>query len=269
MGAVEQAIILGIIQGLTEFIPVSSSGHLVTIPRLFKWQDLGLAFDVACHWGTLVALIVYFRKDWAVMLAGLLQRKTESSDLSGRLVLPIIVACAPAGLAGVVLGDKIDSLRGWNWLVQMVALVLIGVGLIMLLAERVGKKQRGISEMRWPDFLLIGVAQAFALVPGVSRSGITIATGLFLNLERAAAARFSFLLSTPIVFGAGLFELAKLIKTGVSWGELGILGIGFLTSACSGFLAIAFLMRYLSKKPLDPFVTYRICFGIFLLLASQ
>ncbi|MDH7601712.1 MAG: undecaprenyl-diphosphatase UppP [Armatimonadota bacterium] len=269
MSAIEQAIILGIIQGLTEFIPVSSSGHLVTIPRLFRWHDLGLPFDVACHWGTLVALLVYFRKDWANMLAGLLRSTSRTSDVSGRMVLPLIAACVPAAVVGFLFNDKIESLRSWHLLVPAVGFVLIGVGFIMLLAERVGKKRRGIAEMRWGDYIVIGIAQALALFPGVSRSGITISAGLFLNLERSAAARFSFLLSTPVVLGAGLLELAKLIKAGIDWGELGVFGVGLVTSACAGLAAIAFLMRYLAKKPLDPFVTYRICFGIFLLLASQ
>lgn len=269
MSAIEQAILLGVIQGLTEFIPVSSSAHLVTLPKLFRWQDLGLPFDVACHWGTVLALIVYFRKDWSLMLAGFLRRQPTNGDVSGRMVLPIIIACIPAALVGVILDDRIKGLRSWPLLVQTVAVVLIGVGFLMLLAERIGKKKRHINEMRWLDYLVIGIAQAFALFPGVSRSGATISAGLFLNLERATAARFSFLLSTPIVIGAGLFELGKLIISGVGWGELGVFGIGLVTSACSGFLAIAFLMRYLAKKPLDSFVTYRVCFGIFLLLASQ
>ncbi|MGQ9454238.1 MAG: undecaprenyl-diphosphatase UppP [Armatimonadota bacterium] len=269
MSAVEQAILLGVVQGLTEFIPVSSSAHLVTLPKLFRWQDLGLPFDVACHWGTVLALILYFRKDWSLMLAEFLRHQPTNGEVSGRMVLPIILACIPAALAGAILNNKIEGLRGWSLLVPTVAIVLIGVGFLMLLAERVGKKKRRIDEMCWLDYLVIGIAQAFALFPGVSRSGITISAGLFLNLERATAARFSFLLSTPIVIGAGLFELGKLIISGVEWGELGIFGIGMVTSACSGFLAIAFLMRYLAKNPLDSFVTYRICFGIFLLLASQ
>ncbi len=203
------------------------------------------------------------------MLSEFFCSTSDGSEISGRMVVPIILACIPAAVVGFILNDKIESLRSWSFLVPTVGFVLIGVGLVMLLAERISKKRRGIADMGWPDYIVIGVAQALALFPGVSRSGITISAGLFLNLERAAAARFSFLLSTPVVLGAGLMELAKLIKAGIDWGELGVLGVGLLTSACAGLVAITFLMRYLAKKPLDPFVTYRAFFGIFLLLASQ
>jgi len=263
------AVILGIVQGLTEFIPVSSSAHLVVFPLLLRWQDMGLAFDVACHWGTLVALVVYFRRDWAAILTSFVRRNAPETDVGGRMLIPIIAACIPAAAAGLLLNDKIEALRKWPLLVQTIAVVLIGVGLVMLLAERVGKKRRQVGEMNWVDYVVIGIAQALALFPGVSRSGITISAGLFRNLDRAAAARFSFLLSTPVVFGAGLLELAKLLTKGFAAGQAGLLAMGLLTSAISGYLAISFLMKYLARKPLDAFVTYRICFAVFLLLASQ
>ena len=263
------AIALGIVQGLTEFIPVSSSAHLVTIPNLMRWPDMGLAFDVACHWGTVAALILYFRRDWKAILTTFVRRESSGSDVGGRMLIPIIAACIPAALVGLVLNEKIEALRTWPLLVPAIALVLIGVGLVMLLAERVGKKRRGIGEMNRLDYAVIGIAQALALFPGVSRSGITISAGLFRNLDRAAAARFSFLLSTPIILGAGLLELTKVFISGFPAGQAAPFAIGFVTSALSGYLAIRFLMRYLARRPLDVFVTYRVCFGVFLLLASQ
>ncbi len=264
-----QAIILGLIQGLTEFIPVSSSAHLVVLPQLLRWRDMGLAFDVACHWGTLAALVLYFRRDWTTILRSFVQREGSGSEVSGRMLVPIIVACIPAAIAGLFLNDTIEALRNWPRLVPTIALVLIAIGLVMLLAERVGKKARGIGEMNRLDYAVIGIAQALALFPGVSRSGITISAGLFRNLDRASAARFSFLLSTPIILGAGLLELTKLLISGFPSGQAGPFAIGFLTSALSGYLAIQFLMSYLSKKPMNVFVNYRFCFAVFLLLASQ
>ncbi len=263
------AIILGVIQGLTEFIPVSSSAHLVVIPQLLHWRDMGLAFDVACHWGTVAALIVYFRRDWAAILGTFARREDSGSEVGERMLVPIIVACVPAAVAGALLDDKIQALRTWPLLVPAVALVLMGIGLVMLLAEKFGRKRRGIGEMNRLDYAVIGIAQALALFPGVSRSGITISAGLFRNLERAAAARFSFLLSTPIILGAGFLELTRLLLSGFPSGQAAPFVIGFLASAISGYLAIRFLMSYLTTRPLNAFVTYRFCFAVFLLLASQ
>jgi len=264
-----QAIILGIIQGLTEFIPVSSSAHLLVIPELLRWRDLGLAFDVALHMGTLVALVAYFRRDWAGILSASLRRRGDEPDAGKRMLLPIIAACVPAAVAGFLLDEKIEALRTWRYQLSTIAVVLIGIGLVMLLAERVGKKQRGVDQMNPLDYAVIGCAQALALFPGVSRSGITISAGLFRGLDRAAAARFSFLLSTPIVLGAGLMELKKLVRSGLPANEFAPFVIGFATSAVFGYLAIHFLMNYLRKRPLNAFVTYRICFALFILLASQ
>ena len=264
-----QALILGIIQGLTEFIPVSSSAHLVAIPKLLGWKDMGLSFDVALHWGTLVALVIYFRRDWATILSSFVRREGSNTDVGGRMLLPIVVACVPAAVAGFLFDKKIEALRNWPHVVPVIALVLIAFGLVMLLAERISKKQRGMGEMNWIDYTIVGIAQSLALFPGVSRSGITISAGLFRNLDRAAAARFSFLLSTPIVFGAGLLKLKDVLRTGLPAGEAAPFAIGFIVSAVVGYLAIKFLMDYLRKKPLDAFVTYRICFAVILLLASQ
>lgn len=259
------AIILGIIQGLTEFLPISSSAHLLTIPTILRWKDLGLAFDVALHWGTILAIIIYFRKDWATILSGVLHRKSEESDGTRGLLLPIIVGTIPAAIAGALLEDKIEALRGWPLMVPVIACVLMGVGLIMLLAERVGKQKRDMGSMNWTDYIVIGLAQALALFPGVSRSGITISAGLFRNIDRTSAARFSFLLSTPAIIGAGLMSFRNI---GTDF-QAAPFAIGFLTSAVMGYLAIHFLMRFLAKHPLNLFVNYRFIFAIVLLLVSQ
>lgn len=264
-----QSIILGIIQGLTEFLPISSSGHLLSITKLFSdkgvWVDMGLAFDVALHWGTILAVIIYFRRDWAAILGSAFGRSAQNGEVSKGLLVPIIVGTIPAAIAGALFNDKIDALRDWPLVIPVIAFVLMGVGLIMLLAERVGKQKRGIGAMNWTDYIVIGIAQAVALFPGVSRSGITISAGLFRNIDRASAARFSFLLSTPAVLGAGLLKFRDL---GTDF-QAAPFVIGFLTSAIVGYLAIHFLMRFLAKNPLNVFVNYRFIFAIVLLLASQ
>ncbi len=259
------AIILGIIQGLTEFLPISSSAHLLTIPTILRWKDMGLAFDVALHWGTILAVIIYFRKDWAAILSSPLRRNTAESGANRNLLLPIMVGTIPAAIVGALLEDKIEALRGWPLMVPVIACVLMGVGLIMLLAERVGKQKRGIASMNWTDYITIGIAQALALFPGVSRSGITISAGLFRNIDRASAARFSFLLSTPAILGAGLMSFKNI---GADF-QAAPFVVGFLSSAIVGYLAIHFLMRFLAKNPLNLFVNYRFIFAIVLLLASQ
>jgi len=262
-----QAIILGIVQGLTEFIPVSSSGHLIIVPRLFGWKDLGLGFDASVHLGTLVALIIYFRRDWISIISSFSARlfrgrpypKPGEPGAEGRLMVPIVAACVPAAVVGVLWDEFIEqTLRQWYW----VAGALVIVGLIMLLAEKLGKKERGVDRMTWADYLAIGCAQAMALFPGVSRSGITITAGLFMGVRREAAARFSFLLSTPIILGAGLMALKDAVDAGLAKGEAAILAAGIMSAAVSGYLAIHFLMSYLKAKPLNVFVYYRVALAV-------
>lgn len=264
-----ESIVLGVIQGLTEFIPVSSSGHLLTIPRILGWKDLGLAFDVALHLGTLIAVVVYFRRDWGQIISSFCRQafrkipysRDPDPASSGRLLVPIMVACVPAAVVGKLFEDRIDALRDTPWALLGIAAVLVVVSGVMLLAEKVGKRQRETSSMGYRDFILIGLAQALALFPGVSRSGITISTGLLLNLDREAAARFSFLLSTPIIFGAGMLELRKIFAAGLPADEIALFGIGMVTAAVSGYAAIHFLMNYLRKRTLTAFVIYRVCFA--------
>lgn len=264
------AIVLGLIQGLTEFIPVSSSGHLLLVERLLGWDTSKLVFDVALHWGTLVALIAFFWRDWVSILRSFAghvfcrQPYGKPDDVKGygRLLVPIVVASIPAAVAGIGFEHKIEAWRGSAWIVAAIASALIGVGLLMLLAERVGRKQRETGSMNYADYIVIGAAQALALFPGVSRSGITISAGLFRNLDRTAAARFSFLLSTPAVFGAGLLALKDIVKQPMPSDQWAVLGVGFATAAVSGFIAIGFLMKYLQRGSVAVFAVYRIALAL-------
>lgn len=259
-----QAIILGLIQGLTEFVPVSSSGHLLLVEKLFGWHTNSVAFDVALHWGTLVALLCYFGRDWVDIIVsfvrhmlGVPYRKDNDPASSGRYLVPIVVASIPAAVVGLKFESKIEALRSQPWMLPIMAGGLAVVGLVMMLSERVGRKQREMGAMNYGDYVIIGVAQAFALIPGVSRSGSTITAGLFRNLDRAAAARFSFLLSTPVIFGAGLKQLWDLRKTGLPTDQSAIFAVGFAVAAVSGYLAISFLMNYLKRGSLSVFAIYR------------
>lgn len=266
-----EAIILGLVQGLTEFIPVSSSGHLVGMREIFGWSDTGgLTFDVALHMGTLAALVIYYWRDWVSIISQFIGKvfkkipypnETDDMPASGRHLIPILVACIPAAIVGLLFKDLIEeNLRDWYW----VAAALVVVGLLMLLAEKVGAKRRGLREMNYFDYIFIGCAQAIALYPGVSRSGITITAGLFRGVSRSAAARFSFLLSMPIVFAAGLFQLKDLAEAGFETFVPMQFAIGFFVSAVVGYAAIRFLIRYLEKHSLGVFVVYRILFALVL-----
>jgi undecaprenyl-diphosphatase len=240
------AAILGLIQGLTEFLPVSSSAHLALAHWLTGWSfgdAVDLTFDVALHVGTLLALLAYFGKDWVELF-----RKPD------RRLGYILVACIPGAIFGVLLEKKAETVFRAP---IRIAILLALMGLVLALAERMGKKVRGLDKMSWSDAVLIGLSQALAVMPGVSRSGITISTGLFLGLEREAAARFSFLLSTPIIAGAALWSLHHL-----QHGELPIghapLAVGVLTAAVSGLACIHFLLRFLQKHTLYGFAIYRV-----------
>ncbi len=237
-----QAIILGLLQGITEFFPISSTAHLILMPWLFGWsgQVDTLTFNVALHGGTLLALLVCFYRDWIDML--LHDRK---------MLFTILAAIVPAGVAGILFHDAIEhELRH----PLVIAASLIVFGGLMLVAERAGKQAK--RKVSFLDAMLIGCAQAIALIPGVSRSGITITAGLFKNLKRETAARFSFLLSTPIIGGATLLECKKLFKTPGDY-QLDLFAAGFIAAFISGIFAIKFLMAYLKKHPLNAFAYYR------------
>ncbi|PIY96961.1 MAG: UDP-diphosphatase [Candidatus Kerfeldbacteria bacterium CG_4_10_14_0_8_um_filter_42_10] len=254
-----QSIILGLAQGLGEFLPISSSGHLVVLPWLFNFKDPGLAFDVALHWGTLIAVLAYFWKDWIRLVKSLFRRGQNDSLKQDRKMLGLIViASVPGALFGYLLDDWAEtSFRA----PLLIAGTLAIMGLILGWADKAGKKGRSFSEIGLWDSLIIGISQAVAIVPGVSRSGATISMALFRNINREAAARFSFLLSTPIIFGAGLVKVPELLHEGISVGVV----MGALVAAFSGFLSIKYLLRYIQTKNYRPFVWYRIALALVIL----
>jgi len=262
METVLQALVMGIVQGLTEFLPVSSSGHLVVVPFLFGWDDPflnSLAFSVMLHLGTLVALLAYFRDDWARLIpAGFAAVRDRSfkSDPDRRLAGLLVASTLPAALVGVVFNDLIeDQFRH----VGLVAVMLVVGGVILFVADRVGRRSRAIADITFPVAIGIGAAQALALIPGISRSGISISAGRLAGLDREAAARFAFLMATPITAGAGLFEARKLLT-----GEAGVqialapMLVGMVAALLAGLAAIHFMLRYLRTQSLDVFVWYRL-----------
>jgi undecaprenyl-diphosphatase len=257
-----QALIMGLVQGLTEFIPVSSSGHLILVPWAFGWKDPfidSLAFSVVLHMGTLLALVVYFWQDWLTLIpAGLasIRDRSLADDPDRKMAWLIVVATIPAVAIGPLFGDTIES---WLREPAKVALMLCVGAAILWLADRWGSKVREIESMTFGGAFAIGVAQVFALFPGISRSGISIAAGLFEGLNREAAARFSFLMATPIVAGAGLWEARKLLthEAGVS-PEARLMLIGFVAAATSGVLAIHYMLEFLRRRPVTVFVVYRV-----------
>jgi undecaprenyl-diphosphatase len=261
-----QVIIYAIVQGLTEFLPVSSSAHLEILPRLFGWVDPGLEFDIALHVGTLLAVVAYFFQDWVQIIAhgfGIKAGSDLELERNRKLLWLLAVGSIPVAIAGLIFKEKAEN--EWRNLFLIGAMLVI-VGVVMWFAERYGKHARDLSGVAWIDSIVIGLSQALAVVPGTSRSGITIATGLFRNLDRAAAARFSFLLSTPAIAGAALLPLLKLRKTGGIPPEmLTPFLVGIAVSGLVGAVVIAFFMRYLRRSTLYPFIYYRIAFGIVVL----
>jgi len=258
-----RAVVLGIVQGLTEFLPVSSSGHLVLIPALFGWDDQGLAFDVGLHGGTLLALLAYFWRDWYVMfrtgLADLARHGARTSNwrTDTRLLWLLALGSLPAGVVGLLFNDWIEAHVRQPWLV---AIMLALMGTVMLLADRLAANRRPIATVGMTDALIIGVGQALALVPGVSRSGATVTAGLARGLRREDAVRFAFLLGTPAFVGALLLKSADLAA--LSGTEARDMLVGFATSAIVGFVAIHFLLRWVRTRSLLVFVLYRYAVAI-------
>ena len=270
MDTLFQALVMGIVQGLTEFLPVSSSGHLIVVPFLFGWDDPflnSLAYSVMLHIGTLGALLVYFRADWLRLVpAGLAAVRDRSfgGHPDRRLAWLLVVATIPGALAGLLLGDLIEtSFRE----IGLVAVSLVVGGGILWLADRTGARTKGVHDVTLPVAVAIGAAQALALVPGISRSGISISAARFAGLDRAAAARFSFLMATPITAGAVLFEVRRLAagEAGVDV-SVGPLVVGMVAAFVSGALAISVLLRYLQRSSLDLFVWYRVVLAAIVLV---
>jgi undecaprenyl-diphosphatase len=269
-----QAILLGVVQGLTEFLPVSSSGHLL-LGQYFLGLDqrrFGLSFDVALHLGTLVAVIVYFWRDLLRMASAFVRSLTRGRNLADpdqRLAYLVITSTIPAALIGFFLEDFFETAVRNPWVV-VVNLMLFGV--LFIVAEAVGRKSRSAEKLGFFGAVVVGLAQAAALVPGVSRSGATITVGLFLGLRREEAARFSFLMSVPIIAGAGSLKLSEVASEGLNPSEAVMFGAGFVSSAMVGYLAIRFLLSFLTTHSLRAFAYYR--FGLafvvaMLLLASN
>jgi undecaprenyl-diphosphatase len=293
-----EAILLGLIQGATEFLPVSSSGHLLLTQRLFGMDDktFGLTFDVALHMGTLLALLFFFRRDILALprtlSASLSGRKAlaaepalvavgqagqvplaaspgpANANLTGgiftaRLIGLIITACIPAVIVGTLLSDLIEeNVRE----PLIVALMLAVFGIIMLVADRLGPKIRNMDELTFLQAFLIGLAQALALVPGVSRAGITITTGLFLGLKRDQAARFSFLMAIPIIGGAGAKQSLSLLKEPITSNQLLLMLVGLVVAAVAGYFALRFLIQFLTNFSLAAFSYYRVALAVVVVL---
>ncbi|HBP00658.1 MAG: Undecaprenyl-diphosphatase UppP [Candidatus Moranbacteria bacterium GW2011_GWE1_49_15] len=263
-----QAVVLGIVQGLGEFLPISSTAHLVLAPYFFGWEDPGLAFDVALHAGTLVAVLGYFWKDWvdivkaAVNHLGLkfqFESRNHLDVYSSNLLWLLAIATIPGALAGYFLEDYAEGVFRHP---LVIAFSLSFVGLLLYAADKFLKHKKEVKDMTVRDSIIIGIAQAIAIIPGVSRSGATMTAGLWAGLSREGAARFSFLMSTPIILGAVLAQFSDFFNGKF---ETVPLVVGVLTSAISGYLAIAFLLRFLQKYGFAIFVWYRIFLALVIL----
>lgn len=274
-----QAVVLAIIQGLGEFIPVSSSGHLIIVRRLLGWNELSpaheLTFDVALHFGTLLSVLFYFRRTWFQIIRAALGGKVERFSEAGgadanltpeeqkeeRLLLWFLaIATIPGAIAGKLLEHSAEDYFREH--IVLIAAALIVVALLMWLGEKVGRLERPLTRISFVDSLVVGLAQAAALIPGVSRSGSTITAGLFRNMTRDAAVRFSFLLSTPIIAGAALLKAHELHKEGLPAGMRAPFLVGIIVSAIVGYITITWLLRYLKANSLRAFIIYRIVLGI-------
>lgn len=269
-----KAIVLGAVQGVAELLPISSSAHLILVPWFFGWTNPGLTFDVALHLGTLAAILIYFWHDLWGMLTALLRGIATHRPLSepnSRLALYVIVASIPGAFFGALLDSRIEERfhveNASGGALLTIAAALIVMGLLLALAERVALHRRALGDLGWRDAIIVGVAQAFALLPGVSRSGTTITTGLFLGMKRETAARFSFLLSAPITGGAALKKIYDLIKAGgLAADERLPFVVGILTAGIVGYACIAWLLRYLQRATTIIFTVYRVLLGVIVIV---
>ena len=259
-----QIIVLALVQGLTEFLPISSSAHLILVPVLSSWPDQGLAFDVVVHLGTLTAVIWYFKKDVTQLTVDWTKSCIKKQTIGeSRLAWLVIIGTIPVGAAGLLLHDVVDNVLRSP---LVIAWATIGFGLLLGLADYVGKNKNTDSEhqLSWKNGIIIGFAQALALIPGTSRSGITMTAGLFAGLTRQGAARFSFLLSIPAILMAGSYKTLKLIQegNGIDWFSM---GLGYVLSALSAYICIHYFLKMLERIGMTPFVIYRVVQGIILL----
>ncbi len=253
-----QSLVLGLIQGLTEFLPVSSSAHLSLAPYLFGWQDPGLSFDVALHFGTLIAVLWYFRKEWAKLIGAAVSIVTtrKVDTIEKKRVVFLILATIPGAIGGLLLEKKAETAFRAP---ALTAIALIVMGVILWLVDRIASQERKLASMTWVDALVVGCAQVFALIPGVSRSGSTITAARALKFDRESAAIFSFLMSMPIIAAAVVLKGPGVIRAGGFGIEL---LVGVVASAVSGWLAISVLLRYVSNRSYGIFALYRVLLGL-------
>lgn len=258
-----QLIVIALVQGLSEFLPISSSAHLILIPEMTGWPDQGLAFDIAAHVGTLAAVCVYFRRDLVLLTRHwAMSCRTRRLDEHSRLAWAVLLGTIPVGLAGFAAHDYIaTALRS----PVLIAVTTVVFGIALWLADHYGRRRRALDRLSLVDVLLIGTAQALALVPGVSRSGITMTAALAVGLTREAGARFSFLLSIPVIVLAGLLEVVELAQVGGThpWGALGLVA---LSAALSALLCIHLFLRFIERIGMWPFAVYRLVLGIALVV---
>lgn len=257
-----RAIVLGIIQGIAEFLPISSSAHLIIFPYLFSWEESGLAFDVALHFGTMMAVLVLFFKDWWNLFIGALKDiKTKKKSTNGKMFWHLVIATIPAGIAGLLLDDFIeDVVRGKLWII---ALCLAIMGLLIFIGDKWAskhyRKETKFEDMTLKQVIIVGISQAFAVIPGFSRSGTTILAGRLQGISKEAITKFTFLLSVPVICGATILKVTDLVLTKE-------VIIGIVTSFATGVLAIKFLLNYIKKHDFSVFAFYRVLLGIVVLV---
>lgn len=272
MDIIVQAIVMGLVQGLTEFLPVSSSGHLILVPALLGWTDPfidSLAFSVMLHMATLLALLVCFRADWLRLIPAWfasIRDRSMAGNPDRKLAWLLVISTIPAVIAGLAIGDLADN-PDFRAVGRVAIALVIGAGALWF-GERVGSRSRAVAELGVRGAFGIGLAQALALVPGISRSGISIAAGLVAGLDRASAARFSFLMATPITAGAGIFEIRKLVagEAGVSV-DAAALVAGMLAALIAGIVAISLTLRFLRSNSTMIFIAYRLALAAFIVVA--
>lgn len=254
-----QSVILGLVQGLGEFLPISSSGHLIVVPWLLGWSDHGLTFDIGLHFGTLIAVVLYFWKDWLMLLQ---KGFTNVKSQEGRLFWYLVAATIPGAAGGYLLEEAAETVFRNP---ALVAFMLILMGVFLFWADRSSRKETHLGGISFKTAFTIGVFQVLAIIPGVSRSGITMTTGLFLGLTREAAARYSFLLSAPVIFGAAVIKIPYLVKNPAAVTDQFLTGM--IVACVTGIAAIGFLLKYIQTKNFLPFVWYRFAIGAVVIAA--
>jgi undecaprenyl-diphosphatase len=255
-----QAVVYGLVQGFGEFLPISSSAHLVLVPWFFGWSDPGLTFDIALHVGTLIAVVAYFWKDWwRLIIKGFSQARSGE----GRLFWYLVIATIPGGIGGLLLEKKAETVFRAPLLI---AFMLIAMGLCLYGIDRFSARRKGLESLSLSTSLAIGISQVLAIIPGVSRSGVTMTTGLAVGLTRESAARFSFLLSTPVILGAALVKIPHLLSNPAA--ITGNFVVAVVVSCITGLLSIGFLLRYLATRSFLPFVVYRVLLAALVVVVS-